>query len=63
MLWKNITLFGEYGITFPDNTIENNHGIVTGLLISLSRYVVDPEVSFMLFLAYRKKGKGVVKEQ
>ncbi|WP_339043952.1 hypothetical protein [Cardinium endosymbiont of Tipula unca] len=26
-------------------------------------YLVDPEVSFMLFLAYRKKGKGVVKDQ
>ncbi|WP_339044219.1 hypothetical protein [Cardinium endosymbiont of Tipula unca] len=26
-------------------------------------YLVDPEGSFMLFLSYRKKGKGVVKEQ
>lgn len=42
LLWKNVTLFGEHGITFPDTVIENEknkHGVILGLLISLSRYV------------------------
>ncbi|WP_339044362.1 hypothetical protein [Cardinium endosymbiont of Tipula unca] len=32
-------------------------------IVAMQINVVDPEVSFMLFLAYREKGKGVVKEQ
>ncbi|WP_133281625.1 hypothetical protein [Cardinium endosymbiont of Culicoides punctatus] len=41
-LWKNIILFGEYGINFSDPATKNKqgkHAVIQGILISLSRYV------------------------
>ncbi|WP_123663180.1 hypothetical protein [Candidatus Cardinium hertigii] len=42
LLWKNVLLFGEGGITFPDATIANKHNekaLIIGSIISLSSYL------------------------